>query len=92
MSGNGYAEMGGVLLEWGTASYTSSVAATITFPKPFNTIYSVTATVDAAGNSGSGANVPVKVMAVGLTSFQIAGTVGFSGDSVSKIRWMAVGN
>ncbi len=89
---NGYAEMGGVLLQWGIANYNSNNVLTITFPKVFTNVYSVTATVDAGNNSGAGVNVPVKVLNIGNSTFQIAGTVAFSGDTVTKIRWMAVGN
>ena len=38
-----------------------------------------------------GAHVYVKVMNIGHDTFQIVGTAAFSGDNVSKIRWMAVG-
>jgi len=89
---NGYAEMGGVLLQWGVANYSSNSTVTITFPKVFTTIYSVTATVDADNNLGSGANIPVKVLNPHTNTFQIAGTAYFAGDGVSKVRWMAVGN
>jgi hypothetical protein len=91
MSADGYAEMGGVLMEWGNVDYNSNNPITITFPKVFTTVYSVTATVDSGTNTGSGANVPVKVMNIGNDTFQIAGTAAFSGDNISKVRWMAVG-
>lgn len=70
--------MGGVLLQWGSVDYNSNNLVTITFPNKFANIYSVTATVDAGDNSGSGVN--------------IAGTAIFEGDVTSKIRWMALGN
>jgi hypothetical protein len=92
MSENGYAEMGGVLWQWGIADYSSNTEVTITFPRAFVHVFSVTATVDGGDNSGAGVNVPVKVLNIGTNTFQIAGTVFFSGDDVTKIRWMAVGD
>ena len=91
MSGNGYAVMDGVLLQWGIANYNSNSPITITFPSAFPNVYSVTATVDAGSNSGSGVNVLVNVMSIGNNTFQISGTLTFTGDNVLKIRWMAVG-
>lgn len=84
--------MGGVLLHWGSVDYNSNNPVTITFPNTFANIYSVTATVDAGDNSGSGVNIPVKVMNIGNDTFQVAGTEIFSGDVTSRNRWMAVGN
>lgn len=92
MNENGFANMGGVLLQWGSVNYNSNSPVTITFPNTFVNVFSVTATVDADNNSGSGVNIPVKVMNIGNNTFQIAGTAVFSGDNTSKIRWMAVGN
>jgi hypothetical protein len=92
MTGNGYADMGGVRMQWGYVSYNSNNAVTVNFPVGFNNLFSVTATVDTGNNTGSGANVPVKVMNVTLASFQVAGTAAFAGDNVSLVRWMAVGN
>ncbi|HEX5112876.1 MAG TPA: hypothetical protein VFV79_08520 [Saprospiraceae bacterium] len=92
MNANGYAEMGGVIMQWGIVNYNSNSNQTITFPVAFTQVYSVTATVDAGNNTGSGANVPVKTVNIGNNTFQIAGTGTFSGDNISKVRWMAVGN
>lgn len=92
MDVNGYAEMGGVLMQWGIADYTSNTAETITFPMEFNNVFSLTATVDAAYTEGSGVNVPVKVQNISNNTFQIAGMFEFSGDETTKIRWIAVGN
>lgn len=91
MTNNGYAEMGGVLIQWGTIAYLSNEPQTVTFPEPFSTVYSVTATVDAGNNTGNGVNVPVKLLNVGTSTFQIAGTLLFTGDITSKVRWMAIG-
>ena len=88
---NGYARMGGILMQWGTSAYTSNGASAVTFPIPFTQTPVITAVVDAGTNSGSGANVPVKIVAVNTGSFQTAGTKVFSGDNVSKVRWMAIG-
>jgi len=92
MNTNGYAEMGGVFMQWGVVNYSSNNTQTITFPVAFTQVYSVTITVDAGNNSGSGANIPAKTLNVANNSFQVAGTAAFSGDNVSKLRWMAVGN
>ena len=92
MNDNGFASMGGVLLQWGSVNYNSNNPVTVTFPNTFANVYSVTATVDAADNTGSGVNIPVKVMNIGNNTFQIAGTAIFEGDVTSKIRWMALGN
>ena len=91
---NGYTKMGAMIIQWGTASYTSNTPATITFPTAFTSaanVFSLTATVDAGANTGSGNNAPVKVMTITATTFQIAGQASFSGDAVSKIRWIAIG-
>lgn len=91
MTVNGYAEMGGVLIQWGRVDYVSNEPQTITFPETYGIVYSVTATVDAVSNTGSGANVPVKVLNIYGNTFQIAGTSLFTGDYTSKVRWMAIG-
>ncbi|KPM47433.1 gp53-like domain-containing protein [Jiulongibacter sediminis] len=88
---NGYARMGGILMQWGTANYTNNNLTTILFPIPFANLPVVTAVVDSGDNSGSGANVPVKIASPGPVGFLIAGTEVFSGDSVSKVRWIAIG-
>jgi hypothetical protein len=89
---NGYARMGGVLVQWGSGSYNSNNAVTVTFPTAFTNVYSVTATVDAGANTGSGSNIACKVLSTSTTGFQYAGTGVFSGDNASKVRWMAIGN
>ena len=92
VSANGYAEMGGVLVQWGSVNYSSNSPVTVTFPKAFANVFSVTATVDAGNNSGSGVNIPVKVLNISSINFQVAGTAVFSGDTSSQVRWMAIGN
>ena len=89
---NGYARVGSLLIQWGSGSYSSNGSVTVTFPTAFSNLYSVTATVDAGANTGSGANIGCKVLSTGTTSFQYAGTAAFSSDGVSKVRWIAIGN
>ncbi|KPM46551.1 Kelch repeat-containing protein, partial [Jiulongibacter sediminis] len=88
---NGFVNMAGVLLQWGTASYSTNNIQNVVFPTPFQTLYSVTANLHSEANNGSGANAPVKLVGTSPSSFNIAGTKGFSGDAVSKVRWIAVG-
>ena len=91
-SANGYANMGGVLIQWGTVAYNNSSPVTITFPTTFSNLFSVTATVFDGTANGSGANVPCKIRSLGTASFQLGGTQVFSGDNTSTIKWMAIGN
>jgi hypothetical protein len=92
MTGNGYARMGGLLIQWGKAPYNNNLSETVTFPTAFATLFSVTATVDAGTNAGSGANTAVKVYNCSPSNFQYGGVGAFSGDNVSNIRWIAIGN
>jgi subtilisin-like proprotein convertase family protein len=92
LSANGYAKMGSLIVQWGSGNYSSNTDVTVTFPIAFTNVFSVTATVDAGVGTGSGANVPCKVSAITTTNFKYAGTQVFSGDGVSKVRWMAIGN
>jgi hypothetical protein len=89
---NGYARMGGLLIQWGSLAYTTGAGLSATFPTAFTNLFSITATVDAGNNTGSGTNDPCKVMNPTTTTFQIGGQVGHSGDAVTKIRWIAIGN
>lgn len=90
---NGFARMGGLLIQWGVVPYNNNTPTIVTFPTPFTTVFSITATVDAGGNAGSGANVPCKVFGItpSTNSFGIAGIALFSGDNGSSVRWMAIG-
>jgi hypothetical protein len=92
VAASGYASMGGLIVQWGSSSYSSNSPVSVTFPKTYTNVYSVSATVDAGTNSGSGANIPCKVMNISTSSFQYAGTASFSSDGVSKVRWIAIGN
>lgn len=91
-SPNGYARMGGLLIQWGILAYTTGAGLSVTFPTGFTNLLSITATVDAGANTGAGANDPCKVMNPTLTTFQIGGQAGHSADAVTKVRWMAIGN
>ncbi|KPM46552.1 gp53-like domain-containing protein [Jiulongibacter sediminis] len=88
---NGYARMAGVLVQWGEASYTNNTYQVITFPSVFTQTPVVNAVVDAVSNTGSGANVPVKIGQLTNSSFSIGGTQVFSNDTQSKVRWIAIG-
>jgi hypothetical protein len=88
---NGFARMGGLLIQWGTESYLNNGISNVTFPTPFTTMLSISTTLDAGANTGNGANTPCKVLNTTLIGFQFAGTAIFSGDNVSKVRWMAIG-
>jgi hypothetical protein len=92
LSANGYAKIGSLIIQWGSGNYSSNSDVTVTFPITFTNVFSVTATVDAGNNTGAGANVPCKVSAITNTDFKYAGTQVFSGDAVSKVRWVAIGN
>ena len=92
INASGYAKVGSILIQWGSGSYSSNSSVTVSFPATFTNLYSVTATVDAGANTGSGANIACKVIGTSTTSFQYAGTAAFSGDAVSKVRWIAIGN
>jgi hypothetical protein len=92
VAASGYASMGGLIVQWGSSSYSSNSPVSVTFPKTYTNVYSVTATVDAGTNTGSGANIPCKVLNISTSSFQYAGTANFTGDGVSKVRWIAIGN
>ena len=83
-SGNGYAWVGGVLLQWGSGTATSS-GATINFPIAFpSNVFSVTATVY---NSGSNVRSVSEVSAASLSSFTAIST-----NSTNQIYFIAVGN
>lgn len=88
---NGYAKMGGVILQWGTVNYTSSSTVIVSYPIAFSNVFSVTATVNDAGG-GSGGNVPCKTTAITNSSFGLGGTAIFSGDASTKVKWIAIGN
>jgi hypothetical protein len=90
-SANGYARMGGILMQWGTVNYTSVNAIPVTFPIAFANVFSITGTVLDAGG-GSGANVPCKITVLTNTGFSINGTQVFSNDGTSKVKWIAIGN
>ena len=90
VSTNGYAVMGGMIIQWGTGSYNSNSGVTVTFPKAFNNLFSVTATV--VDGTGNGGNVPCKILNPNGSTFQYAGTQVFSGDNNSKVKWIAIGN
>lgn len=92
LSANGFAKIGSLIIQWGSGNYSSNSDVTVTFPTAFTNVFSVTATVDAGNNTGAGANVPCKVSAITTTNFKYAGTQVFSGDAVSKVRWVAIGN
>ena len=91
MTQNGYARMGGILVQWGLADYTDNGLKLISFPKAFQQLPVINAVVGAGNNTGSGSNVPVKLVQVTNNQFKIAGTKVFLGDSQSKIRWIAIG-
>jgi hypothetical protein len=92
MNPNGFANMGGVIIQWGTVGYTNNGTTSITFSTPFTNLFTVTATLDENGGGGSGGNVPVKIHSTSTTGFSVGGTQVFSGDNTSRVRWIALGN
>lgn len=91
LTDNGYVQMGSLLIQWGSVPYKNNDAKVVNFPLEYDTVFSLTANVDAGDNSGSGANVPVKVLKITDTKFEIAGTQLFTNDNASLVRWMAIG-
>lgn len=89
---NGYANMGGVLMQWGTVNYNNSSSQTVNFPVGFTQVFSVTLTLDNDFITNSpGSNVPPKLVVVYNAGFQMGGMQTFNNDNTCKVRWMAVG-
>ncbi|MCU0373725.1 MAG: hypothetical protein MUF24_00310 [Chitinophagaceae bacterium] len=89
---NGYANMGGVLMQWGTVNYNNSNTKTINFPVGFTQVFSVTLTLDNDFYTNSpGSNVPPKLVEVFTSGFNMGGMQTFNNDNTCKVRWMAVG-
>ena len=88
---NGYVNMGGIIIQWGTVSYTSSNGIGVAYPVVFpNAVFSLTATVNDAGG-GTGGNVPCKTSAITNNGFTLGGTQVFNNDNSTKVKWMAIG-
>jgi hypothetical protein len=87
---NGYANMGGILMQWGTVDYKENNNKTVTYPVAFTEVFSVTLTLDNNNVGSNGGNIPPKLSRVENSYFGLAGTQVFSG-GLNKVRWMAVG-
>ena len=88
---NGYAKVGSVLIQWGTAPYNTSSSESVTFPTGFTNVFSVTIRANDRG-VGSGANIAPKILTTTTTGFTYGGTGVFSSDNSTVITWMAIGN